>query len=109
MSSGGPAATAGLRQGDVVTQIGSAKVSDSGDLVAAVATHKPGDKVDVTVRRGGSTQKFDVTLGTQPASAGNGRRVNSWGRRGTGAAPSTSVPTSARTPAARAAGRAPVR
>ncbi len=55
-----------------MTQIGSAKVSDSGDLVAAIATHKPGDKVDITVRRNGGTQKVTVTLGTQPASAQNG-------------------------------------
>jgi putative serine protease PepD len=68
----GPAGSAGLRAGDVVTQIGSAKISDSGDLVAAVATHKPGQKVDVTIRRNGSTQKITVTLGTQPSSAQNG-------------------------------------
>src|SRR3954470_3368069 len=69
VSDGGPAAAAGLRQGDVVTQIGSAPIHDSGDLVAAVATHKPGDKVDVTVKRGGATHKVTVTLGTQPSSA----------------------------------------
>jgi putative serine protease PepD len=69
VSTGGPADSAGLKQGDVVTQIGSAPIHDSGDLVAAVATHKPGDKVDVTVKRGGSTQKVTVTLGTQPSSA----------------------------------------
>src|SRR4051795_62392 len=69
VSSRGPAASAGLRQGDVVTQIGSTQIHDSGDLVAAVATHQPGDKVDVTVKRGGNTQKVTVTLGTQPSSA----------------------------------------
>jgi S1-C subfamily serine protease len=69
VSTGGPADSAGLRQGDVVTQIGSAPIHDSGDLVAAVATHKPGDKVDITVKRGGNTQKVTVTLGTQPSSA----------------------------------------
>jgi putative serine protease PepD len=72
VAQGGPADSAGLRAGDVVTQIGSTKVTDSGDLVAAVANHKPGDKVDVTIRRNGSTQKVTVTLGTQPASAQNG-------------------------------------
>jgi len=72
VAQGGPAASAGLRQGDVVTQIGSAKVTDSGDLVAAIATHKSGEKVDITVRRGGNTQKITVTLGTQPSSAQNG-------------------------------------
>jgi putative serine protease PepD len=70
VSNGGPAEAAGLRQGDVVTQIGSSQIRDSGDLVAAVATHKPGDTVSVTVRRGGDTQKVDVKLGTQPSSAG---------------------------------------
>jgi putative serine protease PepD len=69
VANGGPAADAGLRQGDVVTQIGSSTIHDSGDLVAAVSTHKPGDKVSVTVRRGGGTQKVNVTLGTQPSSA----------------------------------------
>jgi putative serine protease PepD len=72
VAQGGPAGSAGLRAGDVVTQIGSAKVSDSGDLVAAIATHKPGEKVDITIRRNGSTQKITVTLGTQPSSAQNG-------------------------------------
>jgi S1-C subfamily serine protease len=70
VSAGGPAASAGLRAGDVVTQIGSSQIRDSGDLVAAVGTHKPGDKVDITVKRNGSTQKITVTLGTQPSSAG---------------------------------------
>jgi putative serine protease PepD len=69
ITAGGPAADAGLRQGDVVTQIGSTQIHDSGDLVAAVSQHKPGDKVDVTVRRSGNTQKVTVTLGTQPSSA----------------------------------------
>jgi putative serine protease PepD len=72
VAQGGPAASAGLRQGDVVTQIGSAKISDSGDLVAAIATQKPGAKVDITVRRSGDTHKITVTLGTQPSSAQNG-------------------------------------
>src|SRR3954469_14284760 len=70
VSGNGPAASAGLRTGDVVTQIGSAKIRNSGDLVAAIATHKAGDSVAVTVKRGGSTKTVNVKLGTQPASAG---------------------------------------
>jgi putative serine protease PepD len=69
ITAGGPAADAGLQQGDVVTQIGSTQIHDSGDLVAAVSQHKPGEKVDITVRRSGKTQKVTVTLGTQPSSA----------------------------------------
>jgi putative serine protease PepD len=67
VSSGGPAAAAGLQAGDVITRLGGAHVSDSSGLVAAIASHRPGDKVDVTVRRGSQTLHLTVTLGTQPA------------------------------------------
>ena len=69
VQSGGPAASAGLRAGDVVTSIGGTKISGSGDLVAAIAAHQPRDQVAVIYRRGGSTRTATVTLGTQPAKA----------------------------------------
>jgi putative serine protease PepD len=69
VSSSGPAAAAGLRSGDVVTRIGSATIKGTNDLVAAVAAHAPGDRVQVTVKRGANTQTMTVTLGTQPTQA----------------------------------------
>jgi putative serine protease PepD len=66
VSSGGPAASGGLRAGDVITSLDGTTVRDSSSLVAAIASHKPGDKVDVTVRRGSNTVHATVTLGTQP-------------------------------------------
>ncbi len=69
VASGGPAADAGLRAGDIVTKLGDAPVKGSNDLVAAIATHEPGDKVQVTVRRGSQTLTETVTLGTQPTQA----------------------------------------
>ena len=69
VSSSGPAASAGLRSGDVVTRIGSAAIKGTNDLVAAVAAHAPGDRVQVTVKRGSGTQTVTVTLGTQPTQA----------------------------------------
>ena len=71
VAQGGPADDAGLRAGDVVTAIGTTTVKGSNDLVAAIATHKPDDKVQVTVRRGSQTLKETVTLGTQPTQATN--------------------------------------
>ena len=44
VTSGGPAASAGLRSGDVVTAIGSTAITGTNDLVAAIATHQPGDQ-----------------------------------------------------------------
>jgi S1-C subfamily serine protease len=35
-------------------------------VAAAIEDNKPGDKVAVTVRRGGSEQTIDVTLGQRP-------------------------------------------
>ena len=64
---GGPAGDAGLRAGDVVTAVGDTAVADSNDLVAAVAAHRPGDEVKLTVKRGSDTLHLTVTLGTQPA------------------------------------------
>jgi putative serine protease PepD len=67
VTAGGPAASAGLKAGDVVTAIGGTKITGSGDLVAAIASHAPGDQVKVTIRRGSGTQTVTATLGTQPA------------------------------------------
>jgi putative serine protease PepD len=69
VTSGGPADDAGIRAGDVVTAIGNTQIKGTNDLVAAIATHRSGDKVDVTIRRGSQTKKVTVTLGTQPTQA----------------------------------------
>lgn len=71
VASGGPAATAGLRAGDVITRVGTTRVTGAGDVVSAVSARRPGDRVAVTVRRGGDTVTATVTLGTQPSSAGS--------------------------------------
>jgi putative serine protease PepD len=69
VTSRGPAADAGLRSGDVVTALGTTAIRGTNDLVAAIATHKPGERVELTVRRGSQTVKLTVTLGTQPTQA----------------------------------------
>src|SRR3954463_267004 len=63
---GGPGASAGLRTGDVVTAIEGKSVDSSDALVAAVDSHKPGDPVTLTVKRGGDTSQIKVKLGTRP-------------------------------------------
>jgi len=69
VQSGGPADKAGLKAGDVVTKIGESPVKSADELAAAISGLAPGDKVQVTVTRGGSTKTVEVTLGTQPATA----------------------------------------
>jgi putative serine protease PepD len=64
----GPAADAGLQAGDVVVKVDGQDVTGANDVASAIEDNKPGDKVEVTVRRGGSEQTIDVTLGQRPDS-----------------------------------------
>jgi len=68
VSAGSPAASAGLRAGDVVTAVDGHQVTGSSDLVAAIAGRNPGDHLALTVRRGGRTLTVTPTLGTQPTA-----------------------------------------
>ncbi len=58
---GMPAADAQLKVGDVIRKIDGKSVSGSIDLVVAIRTHVPGEKVTLTVERKGKT--FDVKVG----------------------------------------------
>jgi S1-C subfamily serine protease len=66
---GGPASDAGLRAGDRIVAIGGRTIQESADVATAVIARKPGDKVDVKVRRGSSDRTITVTLGTRPEVA----------------------------------------
>jgi pimeloyl-ACP methyl ester carboxylesterase len=63
---GGPAHRAGLRRGDRVVQVGSAKVGSLAELRRRVGAAKPGDKLDVAVRRGDKTLTLTVQVGAPP-------------------------------------------
>lgn len=62
----GPASLAELQQGDAITAFGDTEISNFKDLVEALATHSPGDEVEVTVTRDGETIAATVTLGAHP-------------------------------------------
>ena len=61
---GGAAEKAGMKQGDVVTKVGTQQVESSDALVAAIRSQKPGGKVAITFVRGSKAQTVSVTLGT---------------------------------------------
>ena len=56
VQSGGPAADAGIKNGDVITKIGNATIGNYADLMAQILTHSPGETVPVTVSSGGQTK-----------------------------------------------------
>jgi putative serine protease PepD len=65
---GGPAATGGLQQGDVITELGGKAVDDSSALTSLVDEHKAGDSVQVKVTRNGQAQTLTIKLGERPTT-----------------------------------------
>ena len=63
---GGPADKAGLRKGDVITAIDGAEIKGVSDLRAKIAEHNVGDKVELTIQRGGQERKTSLTLEEMP-------------------------------------------
>jgi len=64
----GPAAAAGLRDGDVIVTIDDIAVLDVSAIGTALAPHQPGDVVTVEVLRNGVTVTIDVTLAAPRSS-----------------------------------------
>ena len=62
---GGPAATAGLRDGDIIVEVNGQKVTTADELIVAIRKHVPGDRLDVVYLRGGSRHSTVVVLGSQ--------------------------------------------
>jgi S1-C subfamily serine protease len=64
-----PAGAAGVTEGDIIVQIGDAKIMRPVDVVRVVSELAPGTPVDVTVWRGGGERKFQAKLIAKPATA----------------------------------------
>jgi S1-C subfamily serine protease len=64
---GGPAAKAGLKNGDIIVAINGRPVNASADLLDALSSLRPGQKATLqVVDAGGHTRTVTVTLGTLP-------------------------------------------
>jgi len=67
LASGGPATSAGVQVGDVITKINGVAVTDAQDLLTVLAADKPGDTVTLGLDRNGSSLSIQVQLGELPA------------------------------------------
>ena len=61
--------TGGLQVGDVITAVNGKGIGAAADVRAAIIQLKPGDKVKITVDRGGTTSDLQITLGRRDAGA----------------------------------------
>src|SRR5262249_5454293 len=69
----GPAARAGLKNGDVIASVDGAELTDSASLREALAGKNPGDHVKVLVKRDQSEQEYDIELSADPTSSTGAR------------------------------------
>jgi S1-C subfamily serine protease len=63
VSPGGPAATAGIRGGDVIQRVGGAPVGSISDVMSLVGTRSPGQSLSVQLRQGHRARTVSVALG----------------------------------------------
>lgn len=67
VTAGGPAEKAGLQQGDIIVKIDDQDMTESSNLMVAIRDKQPGDTVQVTIDRNGTSQMVSVTLEERPA------------------------------------------
>jgi putative serine protease PepD len=63
VTQGGPAAQAGLRTGDIITEIDGQPATSNIQIESLTLTKRPGDTVSVTYLRDGQSAKTTITLG----------------------------------------------
>ncbi|MFF8862011.1 S1C family serine protease [Streptomyces sp. NPDC015139] len=65
VETGGPADKAGLKPGDVIIKLDDHVIDSGPTLIGEIWTHKPGDKVKITYKRGGQEHTVDLALGSR--------------------------------------------
>lgn len=60
---GGPGERAGLKAGDVITEVDGQRVHTAEELIVKIRAHQPGDRLRLTVRRDGTDREVPLRLG----------------------------------------------
>ena len=66
---GSPADEAGLQEGDIIQQVDNQPVDDKHTLPDLINTHRPGDRIELSVLRATRKHNVEVELGTRPGSS----------------------------------------
>jgi S1-C subfamily serine protease len=64
----GPAHKAGIEPGDVLVAIDGKKAVDAREVLLAITSRKPGEKIKLELLRNGQPLTLDATAGERPAS-----------------------------------------
>lgn len=64
---GGPAAKAGLKEGDIITKVNNQAIDDKTSITSALGKYSVGDKVTLSIVRGDKNLTIEVTLANSPS------------------------------------------
>jgi putative serine protease PepD len=64
--SGGPAARAGIKPGDIIVELGGQKITSMDELIATLIQRQVGEKIAVVYLRNGSRHTAQATLAARP-------------------------------------------
>ncbi|MGA5359214.1 trypsin-like peptidase domain-containing protein [Streptomyces purpurascens] len=65
---GGPGAKAGIKAGDVITTVDGQRVHSGEELIVKTRAHRPGDRLELTLERGGKERTVALVLGSSGGS-----------------------------------------
>jgi putative serine protease PepD len=64
VTQGGPGDKAGIKPGDVITEVDGQRVHSGEELIVKTRAHRPGDRLELTLERGGREVTISLTLGS---------------------------------------------
>ncbi|MFJ8975547.1 trypsin-like peptidase domain-containing protein [Streptomyces sp. NPDC102282] len=64
VTEGGPADDAGIRSGDIITEVEGRRVHSGEELIVKIRAHRPGDRLALVLTRGGKDLAMTLTLGS---------------------------------------------
>ncbi|MCF2125827.1 trypsin-like peptidase domain-containing protein [Strepomyces sp. STD 3.1] len=64
VTKGGAGAKAGIKPGDVITAVDGQRVHSGEELIVKTRAHRPGDRLELTLERGGKETKVSLVLGS---------------------------------------------
>ncbi|MFI1028115.1 trypsin-like peptidase domain-containing protein [Streptomyces sp. NPDC020951] len=64
VTAGGPGDRAGIRAGDVVTEVDGQRIHSGEELIVKTRAHRPGDRLELTIQRAGQERTLTLVLGS---------------------------------------------
>lgn len=64
VNAGGPGDKAGIKAGDVITEVDGQRVHSGEELIVKTRAHRPGDRLELTVERDGKEMTIPLVLGS---------------------------------------------